>query len=88
MRVQTIRRTLLGLLSVFLLGASVPGNARTGRDPAETLWENAEKAMESKRYAEALRLYERSMALCKADELDCQSSNYNGMARAYEGARR
>ncbi len=55
-----------------------------GRNQAEDIWEQADKAAQAGRHQEAIGLYRRSLALCGRQEYDCQSSNYNGMGTAYD----
>lgn len=54
------------------------------KNEAETIWEQGSKAVDAKRYPEAIRLFERSLSLCKPDEIDCRWANLNGLGVAYD----
>lgn len=74
-------RIVAVLVSMVVALAAVPGSAATSE--AENLWEQASKASDAGRHQEAIRLYERSLALC-AGELDCRWANLNGLGVVYD----
>lgn len=74
-------RTVAVLVSMVVALVAVPVNAATSE--AENLWEQASKASDAGRHQEAIRLYERSLALC-AGELDCRWANLNGLGVVYD----
>lgn len=77
-----IRRVFIPALSLLLLFIfCVSGFA--GRNEAENLWEEGSKATEAKRYPEAIRLFERSLALC-GNDIDCRWANLNGLGVVYD----
>jgi len=74
------------LMTVLLVAALILSATPllAGRNQAEDIWEQADKAAQAGRHQEAIGLYRRSLALCGRQEYDCQSSNYNGMGTAYD----
>jgi len=67
---------LILVLSLYSLGFA-------GKNEAENLWEAGSKATEAKRYPDAIRLFERSLALC-GNDVDCRWANLNGLGVVYD----
>ncbi|MCE5194362.1 MAG: CHAT domain-containing protein [Nitrospiraceae bacterium] len=84
MKIDSIFRkiALLLMLAITLIIQQSSFAADNAKE-AEKLWELGEKAYNSKKYNEALSYYQKSLSLCAAD-LECRSSNFNGLGRSYE----
>jgi len=76
------RRVVISALSLLLL-FNFCSSGFAGKNEAENLWEEGSKATEVKRYPEAIRLFERSLALCGYD-VDCRWANLNGLGVVYD----
>lgn len=74
---------IVTVLSVVLIVSLSCLEVFAGKNEAETLWEEGSKATEAKRYPEAIRLFERSLALCQGD-LECRWANLNGLGVVYD----
>ncbi len=69
---------------VCMVAALVAAPVSAAASEAENLWEQASKASDAGRHQEAIRLYERSLALCGGD-IDCRWANLNGLGVVYDG---
>lgn len=78
-----MRRAKWLVLVGTLLALCVFDDASAGKNEAENLWEQGSKAVEAKRYPEAIRLFERSLAICGGD-VDCRWANLNGLGVVYD----
>lgn len=76
-------KTAFLLIFAITLILQVSSFAVADTKEAEKLWEFGEKAYEAKKYNEALSYYQRSLSLCAGD-LECRSSNLNGIGRVHE----
>ncbi len=77
-----IRRVVIPALALMLLFIFC-SSGFAGRNEAENIWEEGSKAAEAKRYPEAIRLFERSLALC-GNDIDCRWANLNGLGVVYD----
>lgn len=71
------------MLCLVVLSGMLVASGHAAASEAENLWEQASKASDAGQYQEAIRLYERSLALC-AGELDCRWANLNGLGVVYD----
>ncbi|MDK9718694.1 MAG: tetratricopeptide repeat protein [Trichlorobacter sp.] len=76
-------RHIITMLSTALLLLILCPNVFAGKNEAENLWEAGSKATEAKRYPDAIRLFERSLALC-GNDIDCRWANLNGLGVVYD----
>lgn len=75
-------RSFIILLTVIFTLMMV-NTALAGKNEAETLWEQGEKASTAGNNKEALAYYQRSLALCAGD-WECVAADLNGIGAVYE----
>jgi CHAT domain-containing protein/Flp pilus assembly protein TadD len=76
-------RMVTAMLVALMLSTLFSCPVWAGKNEAENLWEAGSKAADAKQYQQAIRLFERSLTLCR-DDLDCRWANLNGLGVVYD----